>query len=75
MTKRNYRREYDEYHSKPKQIRNRNSRNKARAKLGLVNNKKYQNYDVHHKNGDPTDNKLSNLEIVHKSKNRSMNQI
>ena len=74
MAKRNYRKEYDEYHSRPEQIRNRNSRNKARAKLGLTNNKKYKNYDVHHKNGEPTDNRLSNLSIIHKSKNRSLNQ-
>ena len=28
---RNYRKEYRDYHSKPKQIKNRSSRNKARA--------------------------------------------
>lgn len=33
--KRNYRREYDTYHGKPEQIRNRSARNKARRKMGL----------------------------------------
>lgn len=31
--KRNYRKEYDEYHGKPEQIRKRAQRNSARAKL------------------------------------------
>ena len=31
MTKRNYKKEYANYHSKPKQIKNRAGRNKARA--------------------------------------------
>lgn len=33
--KRNYRREYDTYHAKPEQRRNRSERNKARRKMGL----------------------------------------
>ena len=38
---RNYRREYDNYHSSATQRRNRSTRNKARRKLGLaVGNKK-----------------------------------
>lgn len=32
---RNYRREYDTYHAKPEQRRNRSERNKARRRLGL----------------------------------------
>ena len=35
IKKRNYRKEYDEYHAKPEQRRNRSTRNKARRKLGL----------------------------------------
>ena len=34
---RNYRKEYEEYHGKPEQKRNRNNRNKARRILGLKN--------------------------------------
>lgn len=47
---RNYRREYDEYQSKPEQIRNRTKRNAARAemeKLGRV--RKGDGKDVDHK--------------------------
>ena len=33
MIKRNYKKEYANYHSKPKQIKNRAGRNKARAIL------------------------------------------
>ena len=33
--KRNYRKEYDEYHGKPAQRKNRSKRNQARRKLGL----------------------------------------
>lgn len=32
---RDYRREYDTYHAKPEQRKNRSTRNKARRKLGL----------------------------------------
>jgi len=33
--KRNYRKEYDEYHGSSEQKKNRNSRNKARRKMGV----------------------------------------
>ena len=33
--KRDYRREYDTYHAKPEQRRNRSERNKARRRMGL----------------------------------------
>jgi len=33
--KRNYRKEYDTYHGKPKQRKNRAARNRARSKMGL----------------------------------------
>lgn len=35
IKKRNYKKEYAEYHSKPEQRENRSTRNKARRKLGL----------------------------------------
>lgn len=35
MAKRNYRKEYDEYHAKPEQRKNRSDRNKARRATGL----------------------------------------
>jgi len=43
---RNYREEYDEYHGKPKQVKNRAARNKARSKSGL---KKGDAREVDHK--------------------------
>ncbi len=70
--KRNYKKEYRTYHSKPKQKKNRASRNKARKtlmKLGRV--KKYDGKDVDHKNGNPKDNRLKNLRVMSKSKNRA----
>jgi len=67
---RNYRKEYDNYHSKPEQRANRSSRNKARRKM---KNAGYDvsGQDVDHKNGNPRDNSISNLSIKSKSSNRS----
>ena len=70
--KRDYKKEYRTYHSKPKQKKNRASRNKARKtlmKLGRV--KKNDGKDVDHKNGNPRDNRLKNLRVMSKSKNRA----
>lgn len=69
---RKYRDEYDSYHSKPEQRANRSSRNKARRKLekeGKV--RKGDGRDVDHKNGNPRDNRKSNLRVTSKSRNRS----
>lgn len=44
--KRNYRKEYDEYHGKPDQRKNRAARNRARRKMGL---KKGDPREVDHK--------------------------
>jgi hypothetical protein len=70
MTSRNYKKEYDRYHAKPKQKKRRASRNAARtimAKRGLVT--KGDGKDVHHKTGNPMNNKK--LSVKAKSKNRS----
>ena len=70
--KRNYKREYELYHFKPAQRKARSNRNKARrkmAKAGLVS--KGDGKDVDHKNGNPNDNRRSNLKVMSKSKNRS----
>ena len=69
-SKRNYKKEYKNYHGKPKQIKRRDSRNAARnilKKKGVS----VKGKDVAHKNGNPLDNKTSNLKVVSKSKNRS----
>ena len=67
---RNYRKEYDNYHSKPEQRANRSSRNKARRKAKKAGYA-VAGMDVDHKNGNPKDNRLSNLSIKSKSANRS----
>jgi len=69
---RNYRKEYDRYHGKPKQKKRRASRNAARAimaKRGLVT--KGDGKDVHHTTGNPMNNDKSKLSVKSKSKNRS----
>jgi len=69
---RDYKKEYKDYHSKEVQKKKRASRNAARAtmaKAGKVT--KGDGKDVDHKNGNPKDNKKSNLRVQAKSKNRS----
>lgn len=73
--KRNYKKEYDNYHSKPEQRANRSKRVLARRKMmekGKVS--KGDGKDVDHKNGNPQDNSDKNLRVLPKSKNRSMNE-
>ena len=72
--KRNYRSEYDNYHSKPDQRKNRSKRNMARRwaeRKGLV--RKGDGKDVDHKNGDPRDNSPKNLRVRSRSTNRADN--
>lgn len=70
--KRNYRKEYDEYHGTAKQRKNRSSRVLARRKMinkvgkGAVNGK-----DVDHKDGNPRNNSDQNLRILAIKKNRA----
>lgn len=66
------RKEYDNYQGKPEQIARRSSRNKARRKMVAAGKaSKGDGKDVAHRNGSPTDNKASNLEVQSRSKNRS----
>ncbi len=70
--KRNYKKEYKDYHSKPAQKKRRAARNTARAKLekeGRV--KPGDKQDVHHEDDNPQNNKLSNLRIRSESANRA----
>jgi len=69
---RNYTSEYKKYQKKQVQKKNRASRNAARnllMKSGRV--KKGDGKDVAHRNGNPRDNRLKNLTVVRKSRNRS----
>jgi hypothetical protein len=70
MTKpRDYKKEYATYHGKPAQIAARSSRNKAVRKLGREG--AGDGKDVDHKDGNPKNNKRSNLRVISKSTNRS----
>ena len=69
---RNYKKEYENYHSSPKQKKNRAARNAARAamiKKGKV--KKGDGNDVTHRDGNPRNNSSKNLGVLKASKNRS----
>jgi hypothetical protein len=69
---RDYKKEYNNYHGKPDQIKKRASRVQARRdmeKTGKV--RKGDGKDVDHKNGNPKDNRPSNLRVQSKSQNRS----
>lgn len=69
---RDYRAEYLAYQGKPEQIAKRSSRNKARRAMekdGKVS--KGDGKDVAHKNGNPKDNRMSNLKVTSKTANRS----
>ena len=68
---RNYRKEYDSYHGKPKQKKRRAGRNAARRKMSEAGKvKKGDGKDVHHKDNDPMNNDKSNLSIVTQKYNR-----
>ena len=69
---RNYRKEYDNYHANPTQVKRRTARNAARGaliKAGAV--RKGDGKDVAHRNGNPSDNRRSNLSVQRPSQNRS----
>ena len=71
--KSNYKKEYKNYHSKSEQVKNRQSRNKARRILkskGVI----VKGKDVAHRNGNPKDNRISNLTVKLASKNRSFSR-
>ena len=69
-TRRDYKKEY-EYHGTAEQKRRRAGRNKARrAALAAGKVKKGDKKDVHHKDGNPRNNKSSNVSVVSRKKNR-----
>lgn len=60
------------YNSKPEQVKRRTQRNAARAKMIKAGKaRKGDGKDVAHKNGNPHDNRSSNLAMQSKKKNRS----
>jgi len=71
-TKRNYKKEYIDYDSKPKRVKARVNRNKARRimkKAGLA--KVGDGKDVDHKDGNTKNNSRGNLRMQKAKKNRS----
>ena len=69
---RNYRKEYDNYHSKPEQRKRNAGRLRARrlmVKKGKV--KPFDKKDVNHNDKDPTNNDLSNLSVTTQKYNRT----
>ena len=67
IDERNYRKEYDNYHSRPEQIERRSSRNKARRAMG---DKVKSGKDVGHKDNNPLNNDPKNLRNEVPSDNR-----
>lgn len=67
VNERNYRKEYDNYHSRPEQIANRSSRNSARRIMG---DKAVKGKDVGHKDNNPLNNDPKNLQMEDPSDNR-----
>jgi len=60
--KRDYKKEYKDYHGTAEQIARRSSRNKARRKL-----KAPKGLEVEHKDGNARNNSRSNLSLVSKT--------
>ncbi|MBL4783882.1 MAG: HNH endonuclease [Cohaesibacteraceae bacterium] len=68
---RNYKKEYEDYHSKSLQIKRRAGRNKARSLMIKKHGKtKLKGKEVDHKNFNAQDNRLSNLSIKSRRANR-----
>lgn len=69
--KRNYKKEYRDYHAKPEQKKRRAARNKARRKMAARGRvRKGDGKDVHHKDRNPRNNSDSNLSVTSRKKNR-----
>lgn len=71
--KRDYKKEYREYHGKPEKIKERSNRNKAVRALGRAGKSKGKGGDgkeVDHKDGNPRNNSRSNLQVISRRANR-----
>tara|TARA_R100001509_G_scaffold94373_1_gene54601 strand:- start:290 stop:544 length:255 start_codon:yes stop_codon:yes gene_type:complete len=69
---RNYRSEYDNYHSSPAQKKRRAARNKVRRKMMRAGKaKKGDGKDVHHIDGNPLNDSPKNIRMESKKSNRS----
>ena len=70
---RDYKSEYANYHSKPKQKKDRAGRNGERAIMKKKFGSSLLGRDVDHKDRNPRNNSVSNLRVQSKSTNRSRN--
>lgn len=71
---RNYRKEYDNYQSRPEQRRRNDARKKSRRKMvKAVGKSRLKGKDVDHKDRNPRNTAMNNLRIQTKRKNRSRN--
>ena len=72
LSERDYKREYDNYHSRPDQIERRSARNSARRimKKRIKSEDEIEGKDVHHKDNNPLNNDKKNLSIVTQHYNR-----
>lgn len=69
---RDYKKEYNSYHAKPEQKKNRAARNKARTLLSSTGRvRKGDGKDIDHRDGNPRNNSKSNLSVMSKRRNRS----
>ena len=72
---RDYKKEYKDYHGKPKQIKERASRNKARSIMVKLHGKeKCYNMHVDHIDHDPMNNNINNLRLLKPSENMRDNK-
>ena len=72
---RDYKKEYENYHKKPEQIKRRSKRNQARRLMVKKHGKaKLANKDIDHKDRNPRNNSTSNLRIQSKKENRGRNK-
>lgn len=68
---RDYKKEYRDYHGKPEQIKARANRNAARAELAKSGRVcKGDGKEVDHKDGNPMNNRRSNLQVMSRTANR-----
>ena len=69
---RDYKQEYENYHSSPKQKARRAARNKARAEMVKAGRATIgDGKDVAHLDNNPLNNSLRNLKMLDQGKNRS----
>ena len=74
LSMRNYRKEYDNYHSKPAQKKRRAGRNRGRRlAIRKFGKNAMVGKDVDHKDRNPLNNGMFNLRLQSKKRNRSRN--